>query len=236
MTLGSGKNKARPTATRVGALRRAVEIYREEGLYALWIKFLGEFVYRRLLYLERPLAEPLTEVAASLSLHIDRLHPNEIDAYLAFHDEDPREQIEHRFSLGEICFVARADGDIVCANWACEGKVISEHWIRYVRHALPIAEDEVYLYDSYTSPDYRGLRIAPCLAVWVLDYYRKRGYRRTTTAIVPENHANLRARAKSGFRVCGSLGYIRTGFRLRHFHRDASKSPLEAEAKDSVPQ
>ncbi|MEE3331443.1 MAG: GNAT family N-acetyltransferase [Myxococcota bacterium] len=231
MTLEAGKKKGGRNWTPATAFRRAVVIYREEGLYALWAKFVGELFYRRLFYLERLLAEPSPDVKAALALQIDLLKADEVDDYLAFHDEDPREQIEHRFSLGEICFVARADGGIICANWACEGRKLSEHWIRYVRYALPIAKDEVYLYDSYTKPDYRGLRVAPCLAVWILDYYRERGYRRTTTAIVPENRTNLRARAKSGYRVCGSLGYLRAGLRLHHFHRDASRPPRNAQAQ-----
>ena len=233
MRLEAGKKTVGPDWTPATAFRRAVEIHREEGLYALWKKFLGEFGYRRLLYLERLLAEPSPDIQAALTLQISCLQAGDVDDYMAFHNEDPRKQIEHRLSRGDVCFVARADGVIVCASWASEGRNLSEHWIRYVGYALPIAGDEVYLYDSYTSPDYRGLDIAPCLAAWVLDYYRERGYRRTTTAIAPDNRANLRSRAKTGYRVCGSLGYLRTGPWIRHFHRGLS-SPPPAECPTSA--
>lgn len=207
---------------------RTVTIYREEGLYSLWAKFWGEFCYRRLYYLERPLALPFPDLHAALPLEITPMERDEIDAYIAFHDEDPRDQIERRFALGEKCFVARSGGEIVCANWACEGGPLSEHWIRYLRYALPVAPDEVYLYDSYTAPTHRGRGIAPALAVWILRHYAEKGYRRTTTAIVPENRTNLRARAKSGYQICGRIGYVRTGIHLHHFNTDRSRSNLRS--------
>ncbi len=193
---------------------RSLEILREEGVRGFWFKLLAELGYRRLLLLQRPLAEPIPELEASLPLQFDLLEPDDIDAYLSLHDDDPRTQIEGRFRLGEVCFIARHEGRIVCGNWAAFGS----HYISYIQYDLPIGPDDVYLYDSYTDPDFRGRGIAPALAVYILRYYRDTGVRLAVTAITPENLSNRRARAKSGYRELGLMGYLGLGPWRRHFH------------------
>jgi len=195
---------------------RSLAILREEGLRGYGVKLLGELGYRRLLILGRSLDDPIPDLQARIPLEFGFLDPGDLDAYLVFHGDDPREQVASRFPLGEVCFVARHEGRIVCANWVCHP---GSHYVRYIRYDMPIAPDEVYLYDSYTHPDARGLGVAPALAVHVLRHYRGTGVRRAFTAVIPENRANLRARAKSGFRVVGRMGYLGRGRRRRHFHR-----------------
>jgi GNAT superfamily N-acetyltransferase len=196
-------------------LARSRAILRKEGVQGLWARMLGELGYRRLLILARSLDEPIPDLSARIPLDFGLLALGDLDGYLAFHGDDPRPQLEQRFRLNEVCFLARHERRIVCANWACTGS----HYIRYIRYDFPIADDEVYLYDSYTHPEFRGLGVAPALAGYVLRHYRGTPVRRAVTAVIPENRANLRARAKSGFRVVGRMGYVGSHRWCRHFHR-----------------
>ena len=76
-----------------------------------------------------------------------------------------------------------------------------------------LGPSEAYLYDSFTDPAFRGRAIAPALGVHVLERLRDAGMTRVTMAVAPENAANRRARAKTGFRPFGRMDYVRLGRR-----------------------
>ena len=117
----------------------------------------------------------------------------------------------------------RHEGRIVSANWAARQ---GAYPIPYLDYEFPIQHDEVYLFDSVTESDLRGQNIAPALSVWVLRRLRAEGIRQTVIAVIPENRASLRARAKSGYRVCGMLRLVRIGRWQRLFHRsDLGRNP-----------
>ncbi len=196
--------------------RRGREILREEGLRSLWFLVLSDLGYRRFLLLERWLDEPIPEIEPRVSLAFSRLRPDELDEYLRFHDEAPRSQLEERLARGDECFIARHEGRIVATSWASFG----QHLIRSIRYRYEIGPSEAYLHDSFTDPTFRGRSIAPALSVYVLEQLRSAGLTRVTVATLPENSANLRARAKSGFRVCGRLTSLQLGRRIWHWHRE----------------
>jgi ribosomal protein S18 acetylase RimI-like enzyme len=195
---------------------RGLEILRERGWRSLVFLVLADLGYRRLLLLERDLSEPLPAIEAKIPLDFSVLTPDELGEYLVFHDEDPRHELEARFGRGDECFVARSQGQIVCANWAAT----NEHTMRFVRYRLRIATGEVYVYDSFTLPAFRGRGVAPALAVHMIEHFRRAGLARATTLIEPENAANLRARAKSGYRVCGRIACLKVGPKIWHWFRD----------------
>ena len=75
----SGGGRSRPLA-------RFVEVLREEGVSALWFRSLGEICYRRLLMLERSLAEPAAEIASDLLIEVSVLeNPAEYREAIARH-------------------------------------------------------------------------------------------------------------------------------------------------------
>lgn len=191
---------------------RGMEILRRDGWRHLVFLILADLGYRRVLLLERCLSEP-ANVRSPAPLEFSLLSPDELDEYLAFHDEDPRSELEARLARGEECFVARSGGAIVCANWA----VYDEHEVRFLRYRLRLEPGEVYVYDSYTRPDFRGRSVAPALAAHLVERFRAAGLRRALTLIAPENASNLRARAKSGYRVCGRIACLKLGPKILHF-------------------
>lgn len=197
------------------ALERAIEVLRQEGLRSLWFKILGDTVYRRLLLLERPLQDPIPAVTARVPVEISLLKKSEIAEYMGFRAEANESEVQSQLDTGHWCFVARHQGRIVSARWATAGRV----WSDYLSRELQLAPGEVYFYDGFTRPDFRGQAVSPVTLAEMLRYFRAAGYQRMVAAILPENHPSLRAVAKTGYHPYGLIGYIKIGPWKRHFHR-----------------
>ena len=195
--------------------RRGRELLHDGGPSALAFTMLADLGYGRLLLLERFLDEPIAPVTASVPVSFSMLEPGEIDEYLRFYGEYPRADLEERLARGDTGFVARHEGRIICASW-------TSRTVRYFttlgcRYAP--GPSEVYLYDSFTHPAFRGLAIAPALGVHVLERLRGAGITRATMAVSVQNLANRHARAKTGFRPYERMDYLRLGRRAWHWHR-----------------
>ena len=199
--------------------RRAREIWRDEGPTALAFTVLADLGYGRMLLLERFLDEPIAAVTPRVPVVFSTLDPAQIDEFLRFRGEFSRPDIEGLLALGDRCFLARHEGRIVCTSWASTTRLLFQSLgCRYA-----IGPSEVYLYDSFTDPAFRGLAIAPALGAHVLEQLRAAGLKRATMAVHQHNFANRRARAKTGFRPYERLDYLRLGRRAWHWHRQVAK-------------
>jgi len=115
------------------------------------------------------------------------------------------EQIEERFRQGQICFAARSeDGRIVHTRWAAP-------------HAVNIAElnldiqpspGEIYVYDSYTRPEFRGLGSASQLQRFMVDALPVMGFSRLLAFVKGDNIPVLQS-VKPPHRKTGKLFYLR---------------------------
>jgi ribosomal protein S18 acetylase RimI-like enzyme len=175
---------------------------------------LADLGYRRFLLLERWLDEPIAAITPRLPVSFSELRPAQLDEYLRFHGQVPRSQLEERFARGDACVLARYEGRIVCTSWSSR----DDHFFRSVRCRYEVGASEAYLYDSFTDPAFRGRGIAPALGADELRRFRRAGLTRVMMAVRPENVANRRARAKTGFRVFGRIDYLRLGGRSWHWH------------------
>jgi GNAT superfamily N-acetyltransferase len=91
--------------------------------------------------------------------------------------------IRRRLEAGQWCFVARHKGQIIHACWAATGRV----WIDYLGCTLDQGPGEVYQYDSFTAPAFRGHNLAAVRVMVAARYFRQPGYHRLVTVVVPEN-------------------------------------------------
>lgn len=205
----------RPRRTLRHIWRRGREIVRGEGWKRLVFVVLADLGYRRFLLYERRLDEPIAPLAARIPLVCEPFAATAFDEYLAVHPLIARARLEERLARGDECYVARAGGRIAAVTWISR----DAHFFRSIgcRYVLPATE--VYLYDSFTDPRLRGRAIAPALGIWVLERLRETGVNRIVLAIVPENAANRRARAKTGFRPFMRIDYLCVGGRRWHWHR-----------------
>lgn len=192
---------------------RVAQAYAGSGARGLWFGALGRVAYRRLLVLERRLDDDRAEPRqpGGGALRVVELH--DAHAYRRLRPDQPVEEFARRRAAGALCFAA-VDGDrVVGATWAQRGG----GWCAYLEREIGLPDDEVYLFDTLVDACRRGARIAPAIALAQVDALRARGVVRLVATVLPENRASLRARARSGFRICGRMGWVGVGRWRRHF-------------------
>jgi hypothetical protein len=207
------------------AVRRAIAVLRYQGLRSFWFKILGELGYRRMLLLERSLAESVSEVTAGLPVHVDVLQESEVEDYLAFRPDTPRTHVTARLTMGHQCYLARHEGRIVAACWTATRPV----WSEYLDCEIGLAAGDAYLFDRFTLPAFRGLRIGNVVRMHQLRSLQQAGFRRTISAIVLENKPALRDIAKGGARPFAVIGRIRIGRWQRTFRRGWTETLVDIE-------
>lgn len=206
--------------------RRAWCVLRTQGLRGAWIKLLDVTLHRRLLVLECPIDEARACQPARGDGPVTHgvLTRAEVDDYLAFRlsEEDElnpaeassqrslREHVERRLGAGCVCFTASIEGEIVADVWVAVGGGDVE----YLRCAVRLDPQAVYLHDLYTRPAQRGLGFAPGLIHGMAEHFQAAGCRRLVGLVLPENGASLRSLGRVGFRRVGRAGYWGFG-RLR---------------------
>jgi GNAT superfamily N-acetyltransferase len=174
---------------------------------ALWFKILARSVYRREILIERPLSDPIPEINSSLLVDIALLQTQEIAEYFRFRPNADLADIGRRVDRGHCCFVARCEGRIVSASWTTtEGA-----WSSYLGREIVMTSGDVYTYDSFTDPDFRGQQVATVRLAAMLRFFREAGYVRLVSIIVPENSGALRPPEKMGYHPFGVIGYFKLG-------------------------
>lgn len=196
-------------------LRRAVATMRHDGLVAFWFKLLSAGGCRRLLVLARALDEETAQPPAQLPLEIGLLDESELDEYLALRPDAIGVDILKRLQSGHMCFVARHEGRIVSVCWSATQLA----WSDFLGCEIDLMPGDVYLFDAFTQPAYRGRDIAPALCGHQLRYFGNAHFRRAIRCTSPENEPALRAHRKSGFRPVGMLRTITLGPWRRVFRR-----------------
>lgn len=209
-----------PRAAASGLGARVRTAYAGGGVRALWFGALGVAFYRRLLVLERRLDAAAPDPPGDAALRVVLL--DDAHAYRTLRPDQPLEEFTRRRAAGGLCFAALLDDRVVGATWARPGG----GWCAYLERAVRLRDDEVYLFDTMVTPALRGRRIAPGIALAQIRAFRARGLRRIVATVLPENRASLRARARSGFVVCGDIGWVGVGRRRRNFARGLA--PVES--------
>lgn len=106
-----------------------------------------------------------------------------------------------------MCFVAWHEGQIIHATWVAFGHA----WIAYLNREITLAPNEVYSYESFTVPAFRGQNVYGACLSYEQQVLKRAGYCRIVLAIMPENKAAFRPVEKAGFRPIGVIGYLRLG-------------------------
>lgn len=197
------------------ASARAYEILRQQGLRDLWLKLLGETVYRKGVLHELSLQGPLPDLHASVPIIVGLLRESEAMEYVELRVGTPLREVKRRFEAGRLCFVARLQGRLVAVTWAA----VDHAWSCFLSCEIPVAADEVYVYDSFTSPELRGKGVSPAIGTHVLRYFHEAGYRCAIRAVESTNRSSLRAVAKAGYLPYGDIGYVTIGPWRRYFYR-----------------
>ena len=123
--------------------------------------------------------------------------------------------MKERLRRGDRCFGARSDGHLASTSW------IATDWapMEYLGVAWKLPAGTSFLYDRYTPPAMRGLRIAPATAAALTRVLEEEGVRTVTAAVHPDNAAGLAHGARYGLKPVGRIGSIRIGGLRRWFRR-----------------
>ena len=229
----SGVSASSPDASRQAyhawtipqAVQRGWQVFHEEGLWSLWIKVLGETVYRRILLLERLLAEPVSKEPSRLPVTVRRLEEEQIGAYAAFQPASDLSDIRRRLKEGHQCYAAWHENRIIRVLWITTGSAR----IKYLGCRIRLASDEAYLYDSFTRPEYRGQNIPAAMPRHYVPKLLADGIRRMVADILPENQPGLRHAVKNGWKPIGLIGYFKLGPYRHDFCRMYGDSPPPGE-------
>ncbi len=195
---------------RVSLWRRAAAAVRENGFKGLWFKTLGEIGYRRAVLRECPLDRPFPPVPARIPLEFDLLDAAGIDEYNAFRRGRDFDAARRQLEAGHRCFLARSEGRIVGACWSASQRA----WNKYLSREIPLASDEVFVYDAFTLLEKRGKGVLPALTAHMHRFHKSLHIRREIAVSVPENQAVMTS--KIGYSTAGMMGY----FALGPFRRD----------------
>jgi GNAT superfamily N-acetyltransferase len=162
---------------------------------------------RRLLMCACLIDEAPAPPASPAGLELVLLTNEHLNAYLDLRPDHSAREVEARLRRGCTCFVAYHNGVIVQATWTVTGRA----WVDYLRGDLVLAPEDIYEFDGYTRPDYRGQRLFWIRNAYARQYYRERGFRRMTGAVAVENVASLHALECLGYRPIGLYGCWRLG-------------------------
>jgi GNAT superfamily N-acetyltransferase len=196
------------------ALARAAEVVRTEGARALVARAAGETLYRRLVLVERDLAEPL-DADVPVELAFGYLDGSAVDAYEAFRPGGGR-RAEQRLADGDRCFATWSGGRLVAVRWLATGAPR----IEYLDLPLQLVDGEIYHYDTFTDPSLRRRGISVASQARLFETLRREGFRCSIRALLPENRAALRDAARAGYRERGRIGYVKLGPWRRPFRTD----------------
>ena len=212
--------------------QRAREVLRSEGLRSLWFKILGETTYRRLLLMEKGIGSHAGSVHEEATLDCRLLTAKDVDEYAEFRTDANRDTILNRLKDGDFCFLVRDSGTIIHCCWTATGQAR----IDYLECNIQLAPDAVYVYEVFTSPQYRGRSISSARSLQMERYFLERDFRRLLAAVGPENRPSLRTSEKANFAVVGKIGYLGAGGWKRHFchYTGLDPAPRLLEKRDSL--
>ncbi len=178
----------------------------EKGIRVLWTKVLTT-CYRRVVVMVRPLDRPIADRPPRLPVVISILGEDDLEAYRRFRPDQLERILEARRVRGDRCFAAWHEGRIVHAAWVATGGV----HVPYLRRDLMLQSGDVYIYDSFTLPAFRGHGLAQARSAHLLKHYRQLGYRRALGVVAVENKVAFRPALGIGFYPIGLYGCVRFG-------------------------
>ena len=102
-----------------------------------------------------------------------------------------------RFAEGQVCAVAQAGADVVAYCWLTGAPVA----VAESNRVLVPGPDEVYLYEAFTSPAWRGRGLFQALLLKLQQFANAQGRRRALIFVLADNVPSWRAIERAGFEM-----------------------------------
>jgi len=166
-------------------------------------------IYRRMLCLVYPLqGRTIPIYRPQIDIDFRPLVSAEIGDYLRFRPSAARDVVSRRLSHGDQCHASWYRGKIVDACWISTGTV----FVPYLNRFIALERGDVYSYDSYTLPDYRGYGLFMARNSYTARRNQKEGYERSVALVAPENYASWLILTRSGLETIGEYSFMRFPF------------------------
>lgn len=177
------------------SLRRSFETF--------WMRVRTTF-HRRMILMVRPLSEPIAEPSPRGEFVFREMTPETKKVYLHM-VPNRRDVVDDRLGSGARCFLAWDGNQLAHGYWMSGNRVR----IDYMECDLHLEPGDVYMYDQYSPPAYRGRGLAQAMGLYVMRVARDEGYERAWCLPAVENRAGTRAVEAIGYRTAAVLHYLR---------------------------
>jgi ribosomal protein S18 acetylase RimI-like enzyme len=169
--------------------------------------------YKHRLFLECLLGSDGQADASYSPVDIRELELADTERFVKFRNGPGRALFCERIRTGHRCCAAIVDGQLASVSWIVERSATL--WAFTADFCID--NDAVYIFDSYTHPDFRGQRLQASIFQVICRDCLKKGLRKAVTFVSETNSANLRSRARLGFVVTGAVRRFRMGPFVRYF-------------------
>jgi hypothetical protein len=179
--------------------------------------------YRRMILFQNLLSDDMPARETQLPIEIKPLTHQDLAAYQHLRPDQNLRDIQARLNRSDRCFCCWYQGQIVDAGWVANGQQV---YIPYLNRAMVLDPGDLYNYDIFTHPNYRGHRLYAARSAFVSQYTWQEGFRRHVRVIAAENYVSLAASAVLGHESIGQYSCLRLGFCQLDWHRQWGEVPL----------
>lgn len=109
-----------------------------------------------------------------------------------------------RLENGDICCCAIYNDEIVSYCWVAKHKA----YIGEIGKEISLKEKEIYLYDAFTQPEFRGNNLFPKILTSILNYGKLKGYQKALIFALSSNNSSVVAIKKAGFEIFQSVHFL----------------------------
>lgn len=176
------------------------------SLARVWSARALTMFYRRVLVLVFGPLRDFPVYKARLPVEIRAVTEDDVTAYARFRGADA-DEITRRLRRGERCFASWYGGEIVDAGWVAGGVVD----LPYMNCLLRLAPGDLYHYDAYTAPQFRGAGLYMARNSFASRLARREGFLRDVALAANENYTAWILLSRSGLRTIGVYHYLRVG-------------------------
>jgi len=197
----------------MGTVAKVLNIYKEEG----WLVVVGRglkkivcllFETNSAFWFERDLSLSLPEITPKIPVEINLFSKDETLDWLRNSGEPWMfKQRELDIGLVENHHFPNIKYQNKVIGYAKVGQ--GRVYIQDYKKALNLHKNTAFIYDTYVSPEYRGLKIAPFLITEIMKFLKSNGARRVGCHIPTWNAVSINAYTKVGFKKTKYIRYFK---------------------------
>ena len=114
-------------------------------------------------------------------------------------------EAERRMREGQVCAVVRHGSEVIAYCWLTD----QPEWVAEIGRLVVPRPHEVYLYDAFTAPAWRGRGLFQAMLMRLLAYARAQGRRRALIFVLNRNRASRRAIERTGFELFQAVSRVK---------------------------